>query len=378
MTPAGQLRVFVALVLLGPMAMSAGESWDVALPGYVYQFPRDHFAHPRYQTEWWYYTGNLKAADGHRFGFELTFFRQGISRTAHSRDTKSPWQVDDIYLAHLALSDLDAARFYHTERLNRAGPGLAGADFAARRIWNGNWEVRFDEATASPTGVTQPVQRLQAVCDDFTLRLTLASLKPPVIHGLGGISQKAAGRGQASHYISYTRLDAGGTLTLAGHSLDLSGLAWMDHEFFTHQLTPDQTGWDWFSIQLSSGDELMLYRLRRRDGSADPFSAGTYVDVRGTSRHLTAADFSLQPGAAWTSPATGAQYQLAWTIRVPSLGLALSVSTSLDTQELVSRSAWPNYWEGAVAFRGARSTQSVSGVGYLEMTGYDRPVEFPQ
>jgi predicted secreted hydrolase len=378
-----------AVLVFGPPAPGVSYQWEVALPGYRYQFPRDHFNHPGYQTEWWYYTGNLKSAEGRRFGFELTFFRQGIARpVTASASTKrapsqparenpvpsSPWTVNDIWMAHLALSDLDGGRFYHAERLNRAGPGLAGADLAARRIWNGNWEVRFDPAPAG----AQPAQLLQAVADEFTLHLTLDSRKPPVIHGADGVSQKAPGRGQSSHYISYTRLEAAGQLELAGQSFSLSGLAWMDHEFFSHQLTPEQAGWDWLSIQLASGEELMLYRLRRRDGTLDPYSAGTFVDASGASRHLSAADFSLVPGAAWTSPTTGAHYPVHWTARVPSLALELDASTPLDAQELVSQNPyWPSYWEGAITLRGTRQGHPASGAGYLEMTGYDRAITLP-
>ena len=375
---ASALAVLFACV---PAAPAIGYQWEIALPGYRYEFPRDDFNHPGYQTEWWYYTGNLKTPEGRRFGFELTFFRQGIARPVtpparantkqrHPGDATPPsageWRVNDVWLAHLALSDLDAGRFYHDERLNRAGPGLAGADLASRRIWNGNWEVRFEPSA----------QQLLAVSDEFSLRLALHSEKPPVINGADGVSQKAPGRGRASHYISYTRLASTGTLLLAGRSFTVSGLAWMDHEFFSSQLSPEQIGWDWFSIQLDNGEDLMLFRLRRRDGTPDPFSAGTFVSASGASRHLSAAEFSLSPGATWTSPADGARYPVRWTLRVPSLALELSASTALDAQELVSRSAfWPTYWEGAVTFTGTRNTKSVSGSGYLEMTGYDRALQ---
>ncbi len=384
----------VLLIVNAPVspapAADTGFPWEVALPGYRYEFPRDHFNHPNYQTEWWYYTGNLKTPNGHRYGFELTFFRQGIARPVmpppganpgrvHPGDqdayTPGRWRLDDIWLAHLALSDLDGARFLHFERMNRAGPGLAGADFSTRRIWNGNWQVQFD----APASGAQPAQHLQAVSDDFTLQLTLASQKPPAIHGIEGVSQKAPGRGQASHYISYTRLDASGTLALAGQSFSLAGTAWMDHEFFSHQLTPEQVGWDWMSIHLANNEELMLYRLRRADGAPDPFSAGTFVDARGATRHLAAADFSLTPGAAWTSPTTHAQYPVHWTVRVPALALELTLSTPLDSQELVSTNQyWPTYWEGAVTIHGVRQGAVVTGVGYLEMTGYDQAVALPK
>ena len=381
--PGRRLRAFLLSLLTAaaPALSSVGHQWEVALPGYRYEFPRDDFNHPGYQTEWWYYTGNLETPEGRRLGFELTFFRQGVARPVAppkgaNRERPEPgdatsapagdWRVNDVWLAHLALSDLNAGRFYHDERLNRAGPGLAGADLATRRIWNGNWEVRFES----------PAQQLQAVSDDFSLHLTLRSEKPPVINGVDGVSQKAPGPGRASHYISYTRLVAAGELTLAGQSYSVSGLAWMDHEFFSSQISSEQMGWDWFSIQLENGEDLMLFRLRRRDGSPDPYSAGSFVPAVGASRHLTASEFTLVPGATWTSPASGARYPVHWTIRVPSLALELTASTPLNSQELVSRNSfWPTYWEGAVTYTGTRAGKPVSGAGYLEMTGYDRAVE---
>lgn len=330
-------------------------AWRLALPGYRYEFPRDHFNHPDFQTEWWYYTGNLRAADGHRFGFELTFFRHGVSRDPAT----TVWDVQDGWLAHLALSDIDGQRFYHTERLNRAGAGLAGADIAQSRVWNGNWSSR----------IAMNEQILSAVADNFSLALTLRPRKPPVIHGINGVSQKAVGEGRASHYISYTRLATTGTLTLNGRTFAVEGFSWMDHEFFTHQLEQDQTGWDWFSLQFDDDTELMLFRLRHRDGSSDPFSAGTYIDAQGRSRHLARADFAVGPGFTWSSPETGARYPIEWTVRVPSLGIDVAVRTRLPNQEL------SKYWEGAIEIAGTKQSHSVAGAGYLEMTGYAGPVQ---
>ena len=351
-------------------AQNAAPTYRLALPGYHYSFPRDHFSHPAFQTEWWYYTGNLQSADGHRFGFELTFFRQAVDRDT-ARNTA--WDTHDVYLAHLALSDLTGGRFYHTERTNRAGPGIAGADETSHRIWNGNWQVQLDNAD----------QHLQAVAENFELQLNLHSEKPPVIHGENGVSQKAEGPGHASHYISFTRLAATGSILLDGKSFALSGLAWMDHEFFTHQLSPEQAGWDWLSLQLDDRTELMLFRLRRKDGGIDPFSAGTYVDAQGNSTHLRKEDFALEPsGESWKSAASGATYPVHWGIQIPRLNLVLEAFTPLSSQELTGKSAGkpgtnalsPTYWEGAINLSGTRAAQSIRGVGYLEMTGYDRPV----
>ena len=352
-----------AFLLLNPLAAQ----YRTAVPGYRFEFPRDYFDHPDFQTEWWYYTGNLKSANGHRFGFELTFFRQAVTRDPAQIST---WDVRDIYLTHLALSDLDRQKFYHSERINRAGPGIAGVSASTARIWNGNWQIQWQG----------PDQNLQAIEKQFQLHLALHPEKPPVLHGENGVSQKSEGAGHASYYFSLTRLAANGHLDLNGEKFDLSGLAWMDHEFFTHQLEQDQIGWDWLSLQLDDKTELMLFRIRRKDGSLDPFSAGTHVDAQGQSTHLRAADFALQPlDQHWTSPATHATYPIAWKISIPKLETELEANTPLASQELTGKTKIaPSYWEGAITLRGRRGKTSLSGVGYLEMTGYDRAVHLTQ
>ena len=247
------LLLFVALP-------SVFAQYKTALPGYRYEFPRDHFNHEDFQTEWWYTTGNLVSADGRNFGFELTFFRQGADRDPTKTQA---WDIQDLYLAHLAVSDLDGGKFYHTERTNRPGPGLAGIDANTKRIWNGNWELRWTSGNE---------MTLHAADERFSLQFALQLEKPPVIHGENGVSQKAAGAGHASHYISLTRLKTTGTIALDGKSIPVTGTSWMDHEFFTHQLEPQQVGWDWLSMQLSDNTELMLYQFRRKDGYSEPFS----------------------------------------------------------------------------------------------------------
>src|SRR5450755_3173941 len=285
-------------------------AFRLALPGYHYEFPRDHYNHPEFQTEWWYYTGNVHTDEGRRFGFELTFFRQGVDRS----EARSVWDVQDVWMAHLALSDIDGKQFLHTERFNRAGAGLAGADEKQARVWNGNWSATPD--------------RLAGVADRFQFSLALRPEKPPVIHGENGVSQKAASAGFGSHYISFTRIDARGEIRLDNKQYQVEGLAWMDHEFFTHQLDASQTGWDWFSLQLDDGSDLMLFRLRRKDGAADPFSAGTYVDQQGRARHLTAREFVVEPGRMWH------KYPVEWKVRVPSLNLDVALKPALDDQEM--------------------------------------------
>ena len=345
----------MALALL---FLAAVLDYRVALPGYHYQFPRDHFSHPEYRTEWWYYTGNVRARDGHRYGFELVFFRQGQDRKP--TDNPSAWRVDDVYLAHLALTDIDAGRFRYWKRLNRAGPGIAGISFGEGRIWNGNWQVRWDKSSDA--------QSLTAVAEGVNLALRFTPRKPPVINGENGVSQKAAGLGKASYYVSFPRLEVEGKL----NGIDVAGTAWMDHEWFSQQLDAQQQGWDWFSVQLENGADLMLFDLRRTDGSIDPYSSGTFIAKDGRATHLKRADFELQPLEYWTSPKTGAKYPVKWRISVPSVGVALECAAAVPGQELVSEDdSGPTYWEGAVTYSG-----SSPGVGYLEMTGYGKAMKF--
>jgi predicted secreted hydrolase len=350
------LRILLIFLFAFP---SQAQNYKPAQPGYQYQFPRDHFDHPDYQTEWWYYTGNLKSPDGHRFGFELTFFRQAVARDANA----SPWHMHDLYMAHLALTDVSGHRFYHDERINRAGPGLAGIDEHTGLIWNGNWQSQISESR----------QSLRGLNETFGIDLVLTPSKPPVIHGREGISQKAQGAGHASHYISFTRLQTSGSIQVNGTTYQVQGSSWMDHEFFSESLDNNESGWDWLSLQLDDNTELMLYRLRHKDGSVDPYSSGSYIDAQGRCQFLSSSDFTMTPsGKIWTSPETKGSYPLQWHLAIPSLHVQLDISTPLATQEL-SGSIGPSYWEGVIDITGQSAGNALHGVGYLEMTGYASP-----
>ena len=353
-----RIRLATLLILVVCWHASA-QQYQPALPGYHYEFPRDHFNHPEYQTEWWYYTGNLKSSDGRRFGFELTFFRQGVDQEAGN----SPWDIRDLYMAHLALSDISGKRFYHQERINRAGPGIAGASLQTRTIWNGNWQVVLQDQA----------QTLRATGDSFSLALSLVASKSPVVHGQDGISRKAAGAGHASHYISFPRLHTSGTIELNETTYQVQGDSWMDHEFFSDSMVADESGWDWLSLQLNDNTELMLYRLRHKDGSVDPYSSGSYIDAQGHCVFLSAHDFSMTPEqASWTSSETHATYPIQWRIGIPSLGMQLEITTPLPSQEMTA-TIGPSYWEGAIDITGTRGISAIHGSGYLEMTGYAAP-----
>lgn len=328
--------------------------WQIAQAPFRFEFPRDHFNHPEYQTEWWYYTGNLRAQDGKHFGFELTFFRSAMRINDAG---VSVWNPDQIYLAHFAVSDLDRREYYYRERINRAGPGIAGVSLAQALCWNGNWHARW-------LNLATGQQQLQAVTDTVDLALIVTPEKPLVINGQGGVSVKGPERGESSHYLSFTRLRANGALRWQGRKLQVEGLAWMDHEFFTPARHSDITGWDWFSIQLGNNEELMLYRLRHARPQSADFSSGTYVDAHGAAHFLPASDFELHAtGNAGSYPAD-------WLITVPRLHLNLREHTSLPNQELAGNGNTPGYWEGAVTYAGTEGQSPVKGVGYLEMTGY--------
>ena len=352
-------RCFISVALLALSALSPAADepdWALALPGWKYEFPRDHFAHPDFKTEWWYFTGNLTAEDGRGFGFQLTFFRQGTRR---GEDAVTRFAVDDIKLAHFAVTDIGEGKFRYAQKVSRGAFGEAGFSDGDRIAWIDDWSLQL----------TGPGKfRLEAKDAGFALALDLRSTKEPVFHGENGVSQKSAGEGRASHYYSLARLAAEGTLTLDGREIPVKGWSWFDQEWATNQLTENQTGWDWLSLQFEDNTELMLFQIRLKDGGRDPFSHGTWIDAEGNATPVKNEDFELVPGRIWTSNETGGDYPVEWKLRIPKLGLELEVSAVMDAQELVLRPI--SYWEGSVRGRGMRGSQEVLGRGYLEMTGY--------
>ena len=359
--------VLAILCLLPGRSTSAGEAFRQALPGYRFVFPRDHASHPDFKTEWWYYSGHLQTDDGQRFGYQLTFFRVGIDPSLRG-DRRSRWAVRDLYLAHFALSDLRQRRFLYWDRRSRGALGSAGASAEVFNVWNGEWAAGGDTKT----------HRVSAMVEGYAIDLTLSPAKRPTIHGRNGVSQKAAGLGRASHYYSLTRMAADGTLTLAGKRHRVSGSSWMDHEFGSNQLTTSQVGWDWFALQLDDGAEVMLYHLRGADGRPDPHSSGSVIQADGRVDHLPLSAFKLAPQEVWRSSKSGGRYPIRWRVQVPERGIDLDVQAAFPDQELDTRaSTQVIYWEGSVTVSGIAGGRPVSGVGYLEMTGYAEPFRQP-
>jgi predicted secreted hydrolase len=346
------------LVIVALLFLAQASPWKFATAGYRFEFPRDHASHPDYKLEWWYYTGNLKAADGRRFGYQVTFFRVGID---HTPTNPSKWALRDLFMTHLAVSDARGNRYRFAEKLARGGPGLAGASTDRYHVWNDDWVARLEGQ--------QHVVR--AISPKTGVELVLDEGKPPAINGINGVSQKGAREGNASHYYSLTRMPTRGTLAIDGERFEVSGESWMDHEFGTSFLEPEQRGWDWLSIQMSDGRELMLYQLRRSDGSVDPRSSGTIVDRAGKATHLSKNQFTLTEGRSQFKSKNGAVYPTEWLVAVPSQQIELKVTTPVNDQELsLLPSTGIAYWEGMIDVAGTSGGSTVTGHGYLEMTGY--------
>ncbi len=327
-------------------------------------FPRDDGPHPAFQTEWWYYTGNLTApADGRRFGFQLTFFRRALRPlSALPTADDSAWRADQVYLAHFAVTDVAANRFVSAERLQRDALGLSGARADPFRVWTDDWS-----AEREGTATTRPVTLLRARDGDTGLDLRLEPLKDRVLHGEQGFSPKGPEPGNASMYVSFTRLGAVGKIQSAGRELPVTGLAWMDHEWSTSALGADQLGWDWFSLQLDDGRDVMLFQLRQADGAVAAGSSGSLIAADGGLRRLKAGDFGLTVTDRWTSPRSGARYPAGWRLTIPAEGLDLTLEPQLADQELA---VGLRYWEGSVRVTGRGADGPVAGYGYAELTGY--------
>ncbi len=339
-----------------------------AQPGYVYSFPHDHGSHDQFGLEWWYFTGHLSHESGRRFGYELTFFRKAIDNP-QVQNSSSRWAIKQLYFAHLALTDVESHTFRFAEKLSRAGLGKAGAKSHHMDVWIDRWAL-------TPVTPDHHVLSLKAYERTFGLDLTLTLEKLPVIHGEEGISRKGTEAGQASHYYSLTRLATEGQLTLGSEQFEVTGLSWMDHEFGSGELGDDQVGWDWFSLQFDSKMELMVYLLRRKDGSSDPVSSGTLIFPDGRSRHLRLQDIGVEPKNYWTSPHSKARYPAKWVINVPSAQLRVQIKPVMADQELrTSQSTNVTYWEGAVDVIGKHRGVPIQGKGYVELTGYTRPLK---
>ncbi|MBU2645186.1 carotenoid 1,2-hydratase [bacterium] len=328
------------------------EQFERAVHPRAFVFPRDLGSHNRFQTEWWYFTGNLTTAEGRPFGYQLTFFRRAIR--AERPAGQSAWATNQLYMAHFALSDIQSKSFLTFERFSRGSLGLAGAEAHPFKVWLENWAVSENR---------QGEWMMSAQSSKMSLQLTLRLLKPMVFNGRDGLSQKGPEPGNASYYFSNTRIESTGTVIVDGKTYPVSGYSWLDREWSSSALSQNQTGWDWFSIQLDDWREIMLYQIREKNGSISQFSSGSFVNKDGSIVPLQKNDFQITVVDRWRSPVSGQDYPAAWIIRIPLKGLLFSVKPLMKNQEHRHSFA---YWEGAVVVEG----EGLSGKGYVELTGY--------
>ncbi len=362
------LRAGVALLAacaIGAAPLVRNESsrskggFTIASAPYAFSFPRDHAAHDGYQSEWWYYTGHLHTREGRTFGYELTFFRIGL----HPGDPKlaktaSRWRGNQLFPAHFALTDERDGKFEHFEKFSREALGAGSAS-------ESHLDVRVDDWHLEGT----PVMHMHAhVPNGDTIDLAQTAQKKPAIHGHDGISKKAACASCASHYYSLTRLATAGTLRYGGATYHVDGLSWMDHEYGSDELQSNQAGWDWFAIQLDDKRELMLYRLRQKDGSPTPQSSGSIVNADGSVTYIPLSAFSTEVTGSWKSPHTGGTYPSGWRVKVPQANVDITLAPTVRDQELPNTTGNVSYWEGSVVATDAAGKRV--GVGYVELTGY--------
>lgn len=322
-------------------------------------FPQDHGPHLDYQTEWWYYTGNLESENGRRFGYQLTFFRRGITPGV-PQARASEWATNQIYFAHFAITDVASNTHTESEIFSRGAAGLAGATADPFRVWIENW---------SATGLNADASEVKLVADDgkMAIDLELAASKPPVVHGTGGVSQKTEAVGNASYYVSFTRMPTEGTLRINDKTFRVTGNSWFDHEWGTTSLGENAAGWDWFSIQLDDNRELMFFQIRNKDGSIEPLSSGTLVEADGTTKYLSRDDVTITPQAYWTSSYSQGKYPSKWRVASVKGDFDLTLTPVIADQEM--RVSF-TYWEGAVDVQGTSGGKPVTGRGFVEMTGY--------
>ncbi|MFZ4764283.1 MAG: lipocalin-like domain-containing protein [Roseimicrobium sp.] len=347
------MRTLILLASLTAMVASAQTTADgfaIPQPGKKFTFPRDHGSHEAFRTEWWYLTGHLDAAEGRRFGFQVTFFRQA-SRAADGAATQ-------LHLAHAALLDAATGQFLHEEKLHRQGWDAA-ASSTTLDVRQTNWSLRLDEATGH-------LLVCATVKADASLQLELVPVKPLVVFGADGVSRKGTAESAASHYLTFPRLRAQGSIKVGSREHQVTGEAWMDHEFSSSQLDEGQAGWDWAAIQLHDGREVMVYRLRRKDGTTDAASTLTWIEQNGALRAVARDGFSWDVRGQWRSPRTKVEYPN--QVRITSGGTVLELRPIALDQELGGAITGLAYWEGACDV--VDENGKLVGRAFLELAGY--------
>ena len=323
-----------------------------------FTFPADYGPHPDFKTGWWYYTGNLDTRDGRHFGYELTFFRIAVS--PDSVRSKSDWATNQFYMAHFTVTDVRNQQFYDYQRFSRAALQLAGAQAKPFNVWLYDWRVMGGDKHADTVYV-------QAADSGIAIDLKLLASKPPVLEGNHGLSQKGTRPGNASYYFSVPRLHTQGTVEIHDQKYSVIGNSWMDREWSTSMLEKDLAGWDWFSLQLDNGWDLMYYQLRKTNGEVASTSDGALIDPKGKKTDLPYDIVQLSSTGTWKSPSDNATYPSGWKLKVPDKKIDLTITPYIPNQELTTS---VRYWEGCVQIKGSMNGKPVKGSGYVELTGY--------
>ncbi len=365
--PIQRYFIFSFIVLLNLMSNVDAQDFKRADRPREFNFPQDDGNHPEYKTEWWYLTGNLKDSKGNLYGIQATWFRSLLSKLKSPR--QSPLAVQDVFFFHGALTDVSQKEFSFDQRSSRKAKGWAHSDSENLnvKIWGDT--LKQIENTSQETKWEIKFRVKQKL-----IQLTLTATTEPLLHGeIPGLSQKGSAEGQASYYYSRPRLQARGTIKdrVSGKEVVVDGSLWFDHEFGSNQLSKDQVGWDWFSVPLDDGTDLMLYLIRKKDGTLEAKSSGTIRLPDGKRHHLVKDDFKVEVLQTWTSPESGGIYPSKWKLRVPKHNIELEVEPVISGQELLTQgTTGVNYFEGLCRFTGKRNTKAITGYGYVELVGY--------
>ena len=342
-------------VLLAARSASA-QDYPAVLPDHELEFPRDLGAHPEFRNEWWYLTAWLKDPRGAPLGIQITFFR---NRPRLAETNPSRFAPRQLIFAHAAIADPRFGRLRHDQRAAREGLGLAGFAASTTDVWIDDWSLKIAESAYTA----------RVVARDFGFDMTFARTQRPLLEGNDGFSRKGNAPANASYYYSEPHLEVGGTLQTDGTRTAVTGTAWLDHEWSSEGLPPGAVGWDWIGINLYDGGALMGFRMRSRSGTP-LWAGGSLRSADGRVRIFEPAEIRFEPRRQWRSPQTGIEYPVAMAIRAGMTDYVLE--PLMDDQELdASASTGTIYWEGAV--RANAAGQEV-GRGYLELTGYGKPL----
>lgn len=367
---------FIGLFFLIPLYFTQSEEsseFAQVIPGKAFHFPKDHGAHPEFKTEWWYFTGHLQDEFNHLFGFQWTVFRVSLPRfqpsnlTSPSNNFVSRWRSKNLYFAHFAVSDLENKKFYYSDQSGRDGEiNLAGSSAETFKVWLPGFQGELKE--------NQLI--LQAKDSEKLIDLKMLLPESVLLQGEGGYSPKSKEKGKASYYYSIPNLSVKGILQIQKKQFQVSGKAWMDHEFGSNQLSESQSGWDWFGIPLQNRSALMIYRLRDKKDRSKVFILGTYLNEKGERYPLQSNQIQLTYSNFWKSKKTKGEYPLSWEIRIPDHQIFLKAKADFEDQELITeQTTQVIYWEGSISVEGRVGEEAVSSKGYLEMTGYAESFE---